>query len=141
MGYNPVEQTAEPGKCVKYLWHADREYGTCLLISFGDLRNHRYHGLFGAVIIEPAAAKYYSSICPMDENYKEDAVITAPGAETFREFVLFAHNGIHLLMPTDKPRNISLVLHGHRWKTQPEDPFTKTVWSVWAMYSTLNRSP
>lgn len=206
VGYNPVEQTAGPGECVRYLWHADREYGTCLLTSFGDLRNHRYHGLFGAIIIEPAAANYYSSICPIDENYKEEAVITAPGVKTFREFVLFAHNGIRLLdkngnliktteqgeeagshgapdhedtgekgynyrserffnrlkrisliekvfdskvhgdpatplfqaytgervmirllMPADKPRNISFVLHGHRWKAQPEDPFTRTI--------------
>lgn len=206
VGYNPVEQTAGPGECVKYLWHADREYGTCLLTSFGDLRNHRYHGLFGAVIIEPTAAKYYSSICPIAEHYKEDAVITAPGVETFREFVLFAHNGIRLLdkdgnliktteqgaeegghdapdhedtgekgynyrserffnrlkriplidkvfdskvhgdpatplfqaytgerviirllMPADKPRNISFALHGHRWKAQPDDSFTRVI--------------
>ncbi|MDO5785160.1 MAG: multicopper oxidase domain-containing protein [Eubacteriales bacterium] len=206
VGYNPVEQTAGPGECVKYLWHADREYGTCLLTSFGDLRNHRYHGLFGAVIVEPPQAKYYSSICPCEENHKEEAVITAPGVETFREFVLFAHNGIRLLdkdgnliktteqdgeadghgapdhedtgekgynyrserffnrlkrvpliekvfdskvhgdpatplfqsytgerviirllMPADKPRNISFVLHGHRWIAYPEDPFIRTI--------------
>lgn len=206
VGYNPAEQTAGPGECVKYLWHADREYGTCLLTSFGDLRNHRHHGLFGAIIIEPPGARYYSSICPLDENHKEEAVIAAPGTEPFREFVLFAHNGIRLLdrdgnliktteqdveagghgapdhedtgekgynyrserfynrlrripliekvfdskvhgdpatplfraytgervlfrllMPADKPRNISFTLHGHRWKAQPEDPFTRTV--------------
>ena len=58
---------------------------------------HQQHGLFGALIVEPAEAKYYSGIHPIDENhkeYKECAVITAPGEETFREFVLFAHNGI-----------------------------------------------
>lgn len=144
----------------------------------------------------------------MKENYKEQAVITAPGMDAYREFVLFAHNGIRLLdtdgtliktteqgladnenghgapdhedtgekgynyrserflnrlnrnqhiakifdskthgdpatpllrsytgervmirllMPADKPRNISFVLHGHRWKAQPEDPFTRTI--------------
>lgn len=208
VGYNAVEQTVGPGECIKYLWHADREYGTVMLNAFGDLRNHRYHGLFGAIIIEPLGAKYYSSIHPVDENYKEEAVITAPGVESFREFVLFAHNGIRLLdkegnliktteqdltgeggaheapdhedtgekgynyrserffnrlkripliykifdskvhgdpatpvfrsytgervvirllMPADKPRNISFVLHGHNWKAQPDDPFTRTI--------------
>lgn len=209
IGWNRVEQTAGPGECVKYLWHADREYDTCLLTSFGDLRNHRHHGLFGAVIVEPAGAKHYSGICPVEENYKEEAVIAAPGTETFREFVLFAHNGIRLLdkdgnliktteqgmepgeegghdapdhedtgekgynyrserffnrlqrvpliykvfnsrvhgdpatpvfqaytgerviirllMPADKPRNISFVLHGHRWRAQPGDPFSTVV--------------
>lgn len=206
VGYNPVEQTAGPGECVRYLWHADREYGTCLLTSFGDLRNHRHHGLFGAVIVEPSGAKYYDNVCPVEENHKEETVIIAPGVETFREFVLFAHNGIRLLdkdgnliktteqdveegghgapdhedtgekgynyrserffnrlkripliekvfdskvhgdpatpffqaytgerviirllMPADKPRNISFALHGHRWRAQTEDPFSNTV--------------
>lgn len=208
VGYNAVEQTVRPGECIKYLWHADREYGTCLLTSFGDLRNHRHHGLFGAIIIEPTEAKYYNSFSHVDKNYKEEAVIAAPGVETFREFVLFAHNGIRLLdkdgvliktteqdlmgedggheapdhedtgekgynyrserffnrlkripliskvfdsklhgdpstpilrtytgerviirllMPADKPRNISFTLHGHRWKAQPDDPFTRTI--------------
>lgn len=97
VGYNPAEQTVAPGECRKYLWHADREYGTVLLSSFGDLRNHRYHGLFGAMIVEPTGAKYYSGIRPVNEHHKECAVITAPGEEAFREFVLFAHNGIRLL--------------------------------------------
>lgn len=208
VGYNAVEQTVGPGECIKYLWHADREYGTILLNSFGDLRNHRHHGLFGAIIIEPPEAKYYNSICPVDENHKEEAVIVAPGVEPFREFVLFAHNGIRLLdkdgiliktteqdligeeggheapdhedtgekgynyrserffnrlkripliskvfdskvhgdpatpvlrsytgerviirllMPADKPRNISFVLHGHCWRAQQDDPFTRTI--------------
>ena len=103
MGYNAVEQTVAPGECIKYLWHADQEYGTCLLNSFGDLRNHRHHGLFGAIIIEPPAAKYYNNICPVEESHSEQAVITAPGVESFREFVLFAHNGIRLL---DKDGNL-----------------------------------
>lgn len=208
MGYNAVEQTVGPGECIRYLWHADREYGTVLLNSFGDLRNHRYHGLFAAVIIEPTGAKYYNGVCRIEENYNENAVITAPGVETFREFVLFAHNGIRLLdrdgmliktteqdltgeeagheapdhedtgekgynyrserflnrlkrlpviskifdsrahgdpatpvlrsytgerviicllMPTDKPRNISFLLHGHNWRAQPNDPLSETI--------------
>ena len=34
---------------------------------------------------------------------------------------------IRLIMPADKPRNISFVLHGHQWKAQPGDPFTRTI--------------
>ena len=208
VGYNAAEQTAAPGECIKYLWHADREYGTVLLNSFGDLRNHRYHGLFGAIIIEPAGALYYNGIRQTDENYNESVVIAASGTETFREFVLFAHNGIRLLdknnkliktteqdmtggemghetpdhedtgekgysyraerffnrlkripiiwkvfdskahgdpstpllksyvgervvirylMPADKPRNISFLLHGHCWRAQPDDPLSRII--------------
>ena len=32
-----------------------------------------------------------------------------------------------LLMPADKPRNTSFALHGHCWKAQPEDPFTRMI--------------
>ena len=205
VGYNKPEQTAAPGECIKYLWHTDKEYGTCMLNSFGDLRNHRYHGLFGAIIIEPPAAQYYSNFCNRKNYFSEQAVITAPGVKSFREFVLFAHNGIRLLdkdenliktseqgedtghggvdhedtgekgfnyrserffnrlknvpivnkifssithgdpatpllkayagerviirylMPGDKPRNISFVLHGHNWIAQPDDPFSRRI--------------
>ena len=34
---------------------------------------------------------------------------------------------IRLLMPADKPRNISFALHGHRWRAQPDDPFTRII--------------
>ena len=203
VGYNSEEQTAGPGETIKYLWHADKEYGTCLLTSFGDLRNHRYHGLFGAIIIEPPGARFYHTIFPKEENYNEQSVIAAPGVGTFREFVLFAHNGIRLLdkegvlirtmeaeggegahggvdhedagekgynyrserffnrmkrlpfihkifsskvhgdpatpvltayagerirvrllMPADKPRNISFLVHGHEWCAQPGNPLS-----------------
>ena len=205
VGFNRPEQTAAPGECIKYLWYADKEYGTCMLNSFGDLRNHRYHGLFGAIIIEPPAARYYGDCPCRREKSGEQAVITAPGVKTFREFVLFAHNGIRLLdsegnliktteqvgdeghggpdhedtgekgfnyrserffnrlrrvpaisrvfsskthgdpatplfkaytgeriiirylMPADKPRNISFVLHGHNWLAQPDDPFSTRI--------------
>ena len=205
VGFNSVEQTVKPGKSIKYLWHADKEYGACLINSFGDLRNHRHHGLFGTIIIEPPAAKYYNQYFPKLDNYNEQAVITAPGIESFREFVLFAHNGIRLLdksgkliktaaeggdsahdgeehedtgekgynyrserffnrlkrnskvykvfnskthgdpatpvlkayvgervvirqiMPGDKPRNTGFLLHGHQWKAQPNDLFTRII--------------
>ncbi|MFR0734021.1 MAG: hypothetical protein ACLSHU_07370 [Oscillospiraceae bacterium] len=97
VGYNPTEQTVGPGEKIQYLWHADREYGAALLTSFGDLRNHRHHGLFGAILIEPPKAKYYRGIRPDGNHHGEQAVITAPGVEPYREFVLFAHNGIRLL--------------------------------------------
>ena len=161
--------------------------------------------MFGAIIIEPPAAKYYNNICPVKDSYKEQVVITAPGKENFREFVLFAQNGIRLLdingeiiktteqgnegahgapdhedtgekgynyrserffnrlrripliykvfdskvhgdpatpvftaftgekviirllMPADKPRNIGFTIHGHQWKSQPDDPFSNVI--------------
>ncbi|MBQ8548889.1 MAG: copper oxidase, partial [Lachnospiraceae bacterium] len=59
VGYNNREQTIGVGESKKYLWYADKEYGSCIIHSFGDMRNHRYHGLFGTIIIEPVGAKWY----------------------------------------------------------------------------------
>lgn len=97
VGYNEMEQTVGIGESKRYLWHADREYGACIIQSFGDMRNHRYHGLFGAVIVEPPGAKWYRNFTGKKDSFAEQAVITAPGEESFREYVLFIQNGIRLL--------------------------------------------
>ena len=202
VGYNPDTTTRD---FISYKWYAERE-GVYLFSDMGDMRSGEdgtnVHGLFGAIIIEPPASKYYHNIFNIKKNYEEQSVITAPGVESFREFVLFAHNGIRLLdkkgnviktteqgeegahgapdhedtgekgynyrserffnrlkrnpimskifssrahgdpstpllkayvkerviirllMPADKPRNISFVLHGHNWRAQPDDPFS-----------------
>ena len=78
VGYNNREQTVDCGESKKYLWHADKEYGVSLLQSFGDMRNHRYHGLFGMIIIEPPASRWYSFGGLGKGDYKEQAVITTP---------------------------------------------------------------
>jgi hypothetical protein len=53
VGHNPV-QTALPGKSVRYLWYADQELGPVLLQDLADFRNHRHHGLVGALVVEAA---------------------------------------------------------------------------------------
>ena len=204
VGYNPKEQTVGIGESKRYLWKADREYGSCILQSFGDMRNHRYHGLFGAVIVEPAGAEWYENFNFVKKKnpFAEQAVITAPGTKAFREYVLFIQNGIRLLdagenliqtaaadseepvdpedtgekgynyrserfanrlkrdsriwkvfsskvhgdpatpiwkaysgdrvifrtmMPADKPRNVSVAVHGHLWREQPADPLSREI--------------
>lgn len=202
VGYNPREQTVGIGESKRYLWRADQEYGACILQSFGDMRNHRYHGLFGAVIVEPAGAEWYRNFSRRKDAYAEQAVITAPGIESFREFVVFIQNGIRLLdaegnliqtaagdngepldaedtgekgynyrserfanrlkkddrvwkvfssrvhgdpatpvwkaypedrvifrtmMPADKPRNTSFAVHGHLWREQQQDAFSRII--------------
>ncbi|MEA4825523.1 MAG: copper oxidase, partial [Clostridium sp.] len=182
------------------------ELGACMLTGFGDIRNHRHHGLFGAIIIEPTGSKYIHSQTgkEMEDAYFEQIVISNPGMPDFREFVVFMQDGlslydkddnpipdpvdaghdmarldfedqgqkgfnyrserfenrlkkdsrvhlvmssrihgdpatpvfgaypgdpirIRLLMPADKPRNHSFVLHGHSWKAQYSDPFSDII--------------
>lgn len=73
-GYNNKEQTVGIGESKRYLWKADREYGACILQSFGDMWNHRYHGLFGAVIVEPAGAEWYENFTKRKNPFAEQAV-------------------------------------------------------------------
>lgn len=202
VGYNNQEQTVGIGESKKYLWYADKEYGSCILQSFGDMRNHRYHGLFGAAVIEPPGARWYNSFSLCPALYEEEAVISAPGAESFRECVVMIQNGIRLLdkegnlikttatevgeepdaedtgekgynyrserfanrlkqddriskvfssrvhrdpatpvfkaysgervifrtmMPADKPRNVSFAVHGHVWREQPGDAYSRVI--------------
>ena len=82
VGYNSKEQTVGIGESKRYFWKADREYGACILQSFGDMRNHRYHGLFGAVIVEPAGSVWYENFTRKKNPFAEQAVITAPGVCT-----------------------------------------------------------
>lgn len=97
VGYNNHEQTVGIGESKKYLWYADKEYGTCLIQSFGDMRNHRYHGLFGVIIIEPAGAQWYKNFSLSKTIYDDAAVIVAPGMESFRKCVVISQNGIRML--------------------------------------------
>ncbi len=97
VGYNNHEQTVGIGDSKKYLWYADKEYGSCIIQSFGDMRNHRYHGLFGVIIIEPAGAKWYRNFSLAKTVYDEAAAIVAPGVESFRECVVISQNGIRML--------------------------------------------
>lgn len=202
IGYNNREQTVGIGESKKYLWYADREYGPCIIHSFADMRNHRYHGLFGAIIIEPAGAKWYRNYSFAKAIYDEEAVISAPGIESFREYIVMIQNGIRMLdlngelvktiqedeaegidaedtgekgynyrserfanrlkrdnriskvfnsrihgdpatplftaypkdrvifrtmMPADKPRNVGFTIHGHTWREQPDDPFSRII--------------
>ncbi len=53
--------------------------------------------IVGAAIIEPTGAKFYDGALPTEQSHGEQAVIVPLGEEAYREFVLFAHNGIRLL--------------------------------------------
>ncbi len=63
VGLNP-EQTIPPGGSRTYIWHATRPtdsnanqpLGPVLLQDMADFRNHRHHGLVGALIVEACDA-------------------------------------------------------------------------------------
>ena len=75
VGRNP-RQTAAPGETVTYSWETARPAGSpeplgpLLLQDMADFRNHRHHGLIGALIVEPADAR--ALFVPDEENTAED---------------------------------------------------------------------
>lgn len=58
--------------------------------------NHRKHGLFGAIIIEPPESEYFCNFCGKRTEKGEEEVIISNPEETFREIVLFMQNGLAL---------------------------------------------
>lgn len=103
VGYNNDTTTREE---ICYTWYADTE-GVYLFHDMADPRNSEdatnIHGLFGAVIVEAPGAQWYRNFTGKKDSFAQQAVITAPGVESFREYVLFIPNGIRLL---DKNGNL-----------------------------------
>jgi len=109
-GLNPV-QTAERGKPpVEYLWYAGdlqfadgawkaepMELGTINLFP-SDPLSHVYHGLFGALVIEPKGSTWRA-----DTDYRASATVFpanngANNGAPFREFVLMTQNDNNILV-------------------------------------------
>jgi hypothetical protein len=55
VGRNP-DSTIPPGGARTYRWYTDGELGPVPLYDLADVRNHRHHGLIGALIVEPRGA-------------------------------------------------------------------------------------
>lgn len=118
VGMNP-EQTAASGGNYVYKWHAapapgaaaPDALGPVLLQDMADVRNHRHHGLIGALIVEPEDA----TPCAVDAdeatapagaaeawNGARATVVLggAPGsgAEQFEEVILLLQDGLRLYL-------------------------------------------
>ena len=103
IGYNP-DQTVGPGESITYRWYADRELGTTMLSDMGDIMNHRGHGLWGALVVEPIGAVYLNTktMKPLGNTNARDAIIKVDNKQ-FHEFVLFMQDGIDLYDKAGKP--------------------------------------
>ena len=120
VGYNP-DQTIGVGEKITYKWYADEELGVCLLTGFADIMNHRKHGLFGAIIIEPAESKYFSNETGIETNKGNEEMIISNQEETFREIVLFMQNGLALY--NKHGELIDLKNEGHEAHEEEDEGF------------------
>lgn len=126
VGFMP-DQTVGPGESLTYIWYADKELGAVLLDSYGDLRSHRHHGLFGALIVEPKNSIYLdptdAKVATEPLNAKRiksgaSAVIyNTVSGKKFREFVpVFAdglnlRKGSSLILDDDQPHDPGEIAH------------------------------
>ena len=77
-----------------------------------NYRSERYENRLRenpAVHLVMSSAKHGDPVTPIFRAYPNDPV------------------RIRLLMPADKPRNHSFVLHGHSWRAQFSDPFSDII--------------
>jgi manganese oxidase len=126
-GLNPV-QTAQPGgPPVQYLWYAgDLQYSNgnwnATPMEFGainlmpsDPLSHVYHGLFGALVIEPAGSTWRA-----DTDYQASAtVFPANGGAPFREFVLMAQDDINMLVNQQSLYGAGNNLSAFNYRSEP----------------------
>ena len=102
-GQNPV-QTIPPGGTRSYIYKADCEPGPVLLQDMSDIRNHRHHGLFGTLIVEPpyvvplsvttGAATASGPDAPRAWNGSRATLYNPSNGECTEEIVLLLHDGI-----------------------------------------------
>jgi hypothetical protein len=91
---NNTDNTAAPGKTASYTVYMDPSLGEGAHVfhSTGDIRQLQGHGLFGAIISEPAGSQWLDpnkNNQPLQSGW--DATIQMPQGPSFREFALLFH--------------------------------------------------
>ncbi|WP_305058220.1 multicopper oxidase domain-containing protein [Actinomycetospora soli] len=81
---------------VEYWWYADEKLGgggegqVCHLQDMADVRNHRHHGLVGALVVEPADAKptswtgSHARVTVGDRTTNEQVLVVQDGLRLYR---------------------------------------------------------
>jgi len=95
VGKNP-DRTVGPGESITYRWYADRELGVVYLQDMADFRNHRHHGLVGALVVEPEDATPVDPIAKQPCWHGARAIIQRPGQKPVQEMVLLMQDGLRL---------------------------------------------
>ncbi|MBD1852804.1 multicopper oxidase domain-containing protein [Leptolyngbya sp. FACHB-711] len=108
VGKNPI-QSISPGQRYTYLWYAD-QVGAVLLQDMADVRNHRRHGLIGALIVEPPSAtprfvppgKPTAPLFSPTAWHGARATIRGQYGDRYEEVVLLLQDGLRLFVDGDR---------------------------------------
>ena len=110
VGKNP-DQTIAPGESKTYLWYADVE-GPVLLQDMADVKNHRHHGLVGALIVEPKGCQPFAVKSGETTATSKDsawhgsrAALQLKDGSVKEEKVLLLQDGLRLFWESDDPEN------------------------------------
>jgi manganese oxidase len=96
VGFN-YDQTIGPGESITYRWFADFEIGAANLSDMADIRNHRHHGAFGMLIVEPRGSHYLDQMNLEEGATGSQVIVSNPLLPDFREFALLMHDGVRLV--------------------------------------------
>jgi hypothetical protein len=114
VGRNPLQTV--PGKLKKpgcalprktYHWYADEALAApphdgvgavALLQDMADFRNHRHHGLVGALVVEPTAANPTQPESGNEAWHGSRATVGLPSGGQFEEAVLILQDGLRLFL-------------------------------------------
>lgn len=105
VGKNP-DQTIGPGESIVYRWHADQELGAVLLQDMADFRNHRHHGLIGALVVEPSDATPFHPLTQRPCWHGTGAIVQRPGQSPVRELVLLMQDGLRLFFKGNEQKPV-----------------------------------
>ncbi|MGN9907472.1 hypothetical protein ACTMTJ_07935 [Phytohabitans sp. LJ34] len=134
------DSTVGPGEQITYRWYArPTAPGLAMLTDFGDVPNHQHHGLYGALVIEPAGSTYLDPktgqplVDPATGQTRTSttqAIIVDPNGPDFRENIVLMNSDLSLFRkdtngnPADDqpvPDNFDLKLTPSREADDPED--------------------
>ncbi|WP_433271302.1 hypothetical protein ACQPZF_12025 [Actinosynnema sp. CS-041913] len=123
IGGNP-DSTVAPGGQLTYRWYLPQNLtGMALLEDRGDVQNHLHHGLYGALVIEPAGSAYLDPVTGQPLTSGARAVITHPTQPDFRENIVLLNSDLSLFRSDGQPvpDNFDLVTTPGREADDPED--------------------
>ena len=113
----------------EYCWYADEALAppsaaggpgqVCLLEDLADVRNHRHHGLFGALVVEPPGVTPFRPGSRTDKAWwgTEAELRTSTGDLVAYEGVLFVQDGLRLFVNGHPDQPVPDVVPGD----DPED--------------------
>lgn len=96
IGFNP-DQTIGPGESITYRWFVESPGLEINLTDYADIRNHRHHGLFGALVTEPRGSSCRHPRTGKRQVHGAQLDILNPFLPAVREMVLIMHDGVFLL--------------------------------------------